>query len=89
MHENTMNSKPWIIYCYANFLIAASILGIGIWQAELSLTFQAFLTMGMLYITAAAFNLAKVVRDEHEAQRLHHRLDHARTERLLRDVEAA
>ncbi|MEO1470761.1 MAG: YiaA/YiaB family inner membrane protein [Pseudomonadota bacterium] len=89
MHESSMNSKAWIWYCYANFAVAAGILLIGIWQAELSLTFQAFLTMGALYITASAFNLAKVVRDEHEASRLHHRLDEARTERLLRDIDPA
>ncbi|MEL7347339.1 MAG: YiaA/YiaB family inner membrane protein [Pseudomonadota bacterium] len=83
------NSQSWIYYCYANFVVAAGILGIGIWQAELSLTFQAFLTMGALYITSSAFNLAKVVRDEFEASKLHYRLDEAKTERLLRDVEAA
>ncbi|MEM7529134.1 MAG: YiaA/YiaB family inner membrane protein [Pseudomonadota bacterium] len=89
MQDNAMNSQAWIYYCYGNFIIAAGAIGIGIWQAELSLTFQAFLTMGVLYITSSAFSLAKVVRDVHESQKLHHRIDEAKTEQLLRTVEVA
>ncbi|MEM6974481.1 MAG: YiaA/YiaB family inner membrane protein [Pseudomonadota bacterium] len=83
------HSKAWAYYCWANFAVAGSILSIGIWQADISLTFQAFLTMGMLYITASAFNLAKVLRDEHEQGEWHNRLEAARTEQLLRQVEVA
>ncbi|MEM6488209.1 MAG: YiaA/YiaB family inner membrane protein [Pseudomonadota bacterium] len=89
MINQSGNSQAWIYYCWANFVIAMAINAVGIWQAELSLTFQAFLTMGLLYVTASAFNLSKIVRDEFEAQKLHHKLDEARTEELLRSVDRA
>ena len=44
--------------------------------------------MGLLFTTGSAFTLAKTLRDDHEASLLHHKLEEARTERLLRDTEA-
>ncbi|MEM8752509.1 MAG: YiaA/YiaB family inner membrane protein, partial [Pseudomonadota bacterium] len=50
---------------------------------------KGFLTMGTLFLTGSTFTLAKTIRDEHEAQLLHNRIDEARTEKLLREVEPA
>ena len=89
MTPNTANSKAWILFCYISFAVALGVTGIGIWAMEISLAMKAFMGMGLLFTTGSAFTLAKTLRDEHEAQLFHHKLEDARTERLLREVEAA
>ena len=89
MNSNSMNSPAWIFFCYASFAIALGITGLGIWMMAISLEMKAFMTMGLLFTTGSAFTLAKTLRDEHEAQQFYHKIDEAKTERLLREVEAA
>ena len=89
MNPNQANSRAWVLFCYISFAVALGVTGIGIWAMEISLAMKAFLGMGLLFTTGSAFTLAKTLRDEHEASLLHHKLEEARTERLLRDTEAA
>ena len=89
MTPHTLNSKAWIFFCYVSFAIALGFTGIGIWAMEISLPMKAFMAMGLLFTTGSAFTLAKTLRDEHEAQLFHNKLEDAKTERLLREVEAA
>jgi len=44
---------------------------------------RAFLAVGVLYVVTSAFTLAKCVRDQHELNRVVHRVDEARLERFL------
>lgn len=44
---------------------------------------RAFFAMTGLFLVSSAFTLAKVVRDNHELQAVHARLDQARVEKLL------
>ncbi|WP_306364664.1 YiaA/YiaB family inner membrane protein [Nocardia sp. CC227C] len=60
---------------------SASIIGIlylplDIWQ-------RGFLVMSLLFLVSSSFTLAKVVRDQHEASRVHSRIDEARLEKLM------
>lgn len=89
MNTNSLNSPAWIFFSYVNFGIALAAMLLGVLSLDVPLTTMGFLGMGVLFITSAAFNLAKVLRDEHEAKRFHNRIEEAKTERLLRDVEAA
>ena len=89
MNPKTMNSPAWIFFCYASFAIALGLTGLGIWFMDVAMEMKAFMTMGLLFTTGSAFTLAKTLRDEHESQQFHNKLDEAKTERLLREVEAA
>ncbi len=89
MNAHTQNSKGWILFSYASFAIAMGATLIGAWMTEMTLEMKAFVTMGTLLITSSSFTLAKTLRDEHEAQRFHNQLEDARTEKLLREVDAA
>ena len=89
MNTHTQNSKGWILFSYASFIIAMGATLIGAWMTEMTLEMKAFGTMGTLLITSSSFTLAKTLRDEHEAQRFHNQLEDARTEKLLREVDAA
>ena len=44
---------------------------------------KGFLALGTLYLTTSTFTLAKVVRDMQEDQRVFHRIDQARVDKLL------
>ncbi|MEM1163529.1 MAG: YiaA/YiaB family inner membrane protein [Pseudomonadota bacterium] len=89
MNPNTHNSRAWIFYCYVSFAVAIGVTGIGIWMMDMSLPMKAFMSMGLLFTTGSAFTLAKTLRDEHESLLFHNKLEDAKTERLLREVEAA
>lgn len=89
MTPHATNSPAWIFFCYASFAIALGVTGLGIFFMEMSMAMKAFLGMGLLFTTGSAFTLAKTLRDEHESKMLHHKLEEAKTERLLREVEAA
>jgi hypothetical protein len=39
--------------------------------------------MTVLFLVSSTFTLAKVVRDQHESARVHHRIDEARLEKLI------
>lgn len=89
MNPNTHNSQAWIFYCYVSFAVAIGVTGIGIWMMDMSLPMKAFMSMGLLFTTGSAFTLAKTLRDEHESLLFHNKLEDAKTERLLREVDAA
>lgn len=89
MNTNTQNSKGWILFSYLSFAIAIGATLIGAWMTDMTLEMKGFVTMGTLLITSSSFTLAKTLRDEHEAKRFHNQLEEARTEKLLREVEAA
>lgn len=91
MNPNSQNSKGWIFFTYISFAVALGATLAGAWMSDMGLPMKGFMTMGVLFLTGSAFTLAKTMRDEHEAQRFHNRIDEARTEKLLRevDVEAA
>ena len=89
MTPHQLNSRAWIAFCYISFATALGFTAIGIWAMAISLEMKAFMLMGLLFSVGSAFTLAKTLRDEHEASRLHNRLDEARTEKLLREVDPA
>ena len=89
MTSQTQNSKGWIFFTMASFVIAVSATLIGAWMTDMTLEMKGFVTMGVLLITSSSFTLAKTMRDEHEAKRFHNQLEEARTEKLLREVDAA
>ena len=87
MNPYKSNSPAWVFFCYASFAIALGVTALGIWFMDLSLAMKAFMSMGLLFTTGSAFTLAKTLRDEHEANHFHHKLEEAKTERLLREAE--
>jgi len=87
MNANQFNSRAWISFCYISFAVAVGFTAIGIWAMAISLEMKAFMGMGLLFSIGSAFTRAKTLRDEHEASQFHTKLDEARTERLLREVD--
>lgn len=59
----------------------------GIWYLPAPGWTRAFLALGTLFLTSSCFTLAKCVRDQQESGTVLNRLDQARLERLLAEVD--
>jgi hypothetical protein len=62
---------------------------IGAWITDMTLEMKGFVSMGILLITLSSFTLAKTICDDREAKRFHCQIEEAKTEKLLREVDAA
>jgi hypothetical protein len=89
MNAHSQNSKGWIFFTMASFVIAVGETLIGAWMTDMTLEMKGFVSMGVLLIKSSSFTLAKTMRDEHEAKRFHHQIEEAKTEKLLREVDVA
>ncbi|MEV6772857.1 YiaA/YiaB family inner membrane protein [Nocardia sp. NPDC051030] len=65
------------------FGISFSATIIGILYLPLDVWQRGFLSMTTLFLVSSCFTLAKVVRDQHEASKVHSRIDEARLEKLI------
>jgi hypothetical protein len=79
----TAHSGAWVFQVKASFALAASALAVGIASLPLDPWKRAFLGVGVLFLVNSTFALGKTLRDEHEAKKVHTRLDDARLGRLL------
>jgi hypothetical protein len=86
---NTVRSKDtsaWILHSWLSFFLAISITGIGIVflsSDNIDLWRRGFLGMGLTYSIGASFNLAKTIRDNHEAESITAKIEEAKVEKLL------
>lgn len=86
---STSNTGAWVAFTYISFAVAALMTAIGIWGLNGDLWQKGYMAMAAVMLTGSCFTLAKTLRDEQEAKRLSHRLEEARAEKLLLDVERA
>jgi hypothetical protein len=80
------SSSAWNLYSYLNFIVAAGMMAGGIYFLEASFSAKGFYAMAALMLVNATAAISKALRDTEESQRLHHKIDEARTERLLMEV---
>jgi hypothetical protein len=88
MKPNMPHSTSWIVQTYVSFVVSLGGTLVGIWYMPADLWTKSFLGMGVLFTVSSCLALAKTVRDQHEAQNLHHKLEDARATKLLREVDA-
>ena len=87
MNPHSQNSKAYVFFTYVSFAVALVVTLLGTWMSGMTPEMKGFLTMGVLFLTGSTLTLAKTIRDEHEAQRFHNRIEEAKTERLLMEVD--
>lgn len=81
-------SAAYTIFNYVNFGVAAVMMAGGIYSLEASFAAKGFYAMAALMLVSSTVGVTKTLRDNEEAQRLHNKLDEARTERILMEVSA-
>lgn len=81
-------SNAFTIFTYFNFGIAALMMAGGIYFLEASFAAKGFYSMAALMLVSSTIAITKALRDREESDRLHNKIEEARTERLLAEVAA-
>ena len=79
-------SNAFNLFSYVNFFVAAVMMAGGIYFLEASFAAKGFYAMAALMLVSSTAAITKSIRDAEESQRLHHKIDEARTERLLMET---
>lgn len=79
------NSHGWLFFVKASFAFSLLALGLGILFLVDDLMVQAYMAMSGLFAVSATITLSKTMRDEHEAQRLIHKLSEAKASKIIRE----
>jgi hypothetical protein len=87
MNHTTQHSAAWVTFTYISFAASAFMVGIGIWFLPLELSIKGYLTMGFLMLTQSCITMTKTMRDNHESGKLVNRIEDAKAERILMEVE--
>ena len=82
-------SNAFNLFSYLNFVVAACMMAGGIYFLEASFSAKGFYAMAALMLVSSTVGVTKAMRDREEADRLHNKLEEARTERLLAEVSKA
>ena len=85
--SSSQNTGAWVTFCYVSFGISVFMGALGVWALPADLWVKGYLAMSSVFMLGTTFTLAKTLRDEHEAKRFTNRLDDAKAERLLMEVE--
>ena len=84
---NQTHSQAWTSFSYASFAVAAGMTAIGIWALPTDVWIKGYLAMATVFLIGSCFTLAKTVRDDHEGKRLANRLEDAKAEKLLMEID--
>jgi hypothetical protein len=83
----SLHSATWITFTYASFIGSVAMVGMGILFAPVELWVKAYFAMGAALLMQSCITMTKTLRDVHEGGRLVNRIEDAKTERLLMDIE--
>jgi hypothetical protein len=87
MNHTAQHSPAWITFTYISFAASAFMVAIGIWLLPLDLALKGYLSMGFLMTVQSCITMTKTMRDMHESDKLVNRIEDAKAERLLMEVE--
>jgi hypothetical protein len=89
MNQNVQHSGAWVTFTYASFGAAAFMVAAGVYFLPVDLWIKGYLAMGILMLIQCCVTLTKTVRDVHEGTRMVNRIEDAKAERLLMEVNKA
>jgi hypothetical protein len=83
----TKDTPAWIFQVWTAFAISLVSVTLGIIYMPVDGWIRSFLAVGVFFLVASCFSLAKTLRDNHEVDKLINRISEAKTEKLLQDFE--
>ncbi len=89
MSDDQITQRPsnaWTVFTVFSFIVAAGMMAGGIYNLDASFAAKGFYAMSALMLVHTTVSITKTLRDNEESKRLHNRLDEARTEKLLMEV---
>ena len=81
------NTPFWVLFTVASFILAALMMAGGIYFMEASFAAKGFYAMASIMLVHTSITITKTLRDGEEAEKLTSKLDEAKTQRLLRDID--
>ena len=87
MSNNAVKHSPaWINFSMGSFAIAASMMAGGIFFLEASFAAKGFYAMSALMLVHTSISVTKTLRDNEEAGKFLNKVEDAKTEKLLMDI---
>lgn len=83
---NLPQSNAWNMFTIISFVVASGMMAGGIYFLEASFAAKGFYSMSALMLVHTTVSITKTLRDREESQRLHNRIEDAKTEKLLKEV---
>jgi hypothetical protein len=80
------NSQAWTMFTMASFALAALMMAGGIYFMEASFAAKGFYAMAAIMLVHTSITITKTLRDNEEAGKLINRIEDAKTEKLLMEV---
>jgi len=78
------NDTPaWYFQVWAAFAVSVGMTTVGIAYLPVDQWIRGYLAMGVFFCISSCFGLSKTVRDRHEGEKLHRKLDEVEAERML------
>lgn len=81
------DSSAWKSFTVASFVVAAAMMAGGIYFLEASFAAKGFYAMSAIMLVHTSISITKTLRDAEEANRMINRVEEAKTERLLMDIQ--
>jgi len=85
--QANQHSGAWITFTYASFFASVAMVGVGILFAPIDIWIKAYFAMGAALLIQSCITMTKTLRDVHEGGKLVNRIEDARAERLLMEIE--
>ena len=85
--QAVQHSSTWVSFTYASFVGAVAMVVGGIVFLPVEMWVKAYFAMGVVLLVQTCITVSKTVRDVHESRRLVNRIEDAKAERLLMEVE--
>jgi hypothetical protein len=81
------HSPAWVTFTYVSFAGALGMIATGILFAPIDIWMKGYFGMGTLMLVQSCITLTKTIRDVHESTKLVNRIEDAKTERLLMEID--
>jgi len=87
MSNNAIKHSPaWINFSMGSFAVAAAMMAGGIFFLEASFAAKGFYAMSALMLVHTSISVTKTLRDNEEAGKFLNKVEDAKTEKLLMDI---
>ena len=85
--QAVQHSSAWVTFTYVSFVGAVSMVAGGIIFLPVDMWVKAYFAMGVVLLVQTCITVTKTLRDLHESKRMVNRIEDAKTERLLMEIE--
>jgi hypothetical protein len=85
--QTNSHSGSWLAFTYASFFASLGMVAVGILFAPVDIWIKAYFAMGAALLVQSCITMTKTLRDMHEGSKFVNRIEDARAERLLMEIE--